>query len=134
MARELRGAPQLAPCSKRETTVVPGSRTGVLHVGTGAEVQLLDRAGGTVDPHVRCAVVAGLIPGTMLYDVLPHARTLWSSLAQYYLSPTDSLYFDLYNLTNDWTNNDCLHAFGREIPSCAAGTGTNFERGGTSRF
>ena len=39
-----------------------------------------------------------------------------------------------YNLTNDWNNNDYLHAFDREIPSYAAGPGTSFKAGVTARF
>ncbi len=77
---------------------------------------------------------AGVLPGTMLYDVFQHARTLWDFKAQYNLSRTFSLYFDVYNLTNDWTNNDYVHAFGREIPSYAAGAGTSYKLGVTARF
>ncbi len=77
---------------------------------------------------------AGVVPGTMLYDVFQHARTLWDFKAQYNLSRTTSLFFDIYNLTNDWTNNDYVHAFGREIPSYAAGAGTSFKLGVTTRL
>lgn len=77
---------------------------------------------------------AGVLPGTMLYDVFQHARTLWDFKAQYNFSRTYSFYFDVYNLTNDWTNNDYVHAFGREIPSYAAGAGTSFKLGVTARF
>ena len=77
---------------------------------------------------------AGVLPGTMLYDVFQHARTLWDFKAQYNLSRTTSLFFDIYNLTNDWTNNDYVHAFGREIPSYAAGAGTSFKLGVTTRL
>ena len=77
---------------------------------------------------------AGVLPGTMFYDIYQHARTLWDTKIQYNLSRTYSLYFDIYNLTNDWTNNDYLHAFGREIPSYAAGAGTSFKLGLTARL
>lgn len=77
---------------------------------------------------------AGVVPGTMLYDVYQHARTLWDFKAQYTFNRTYSFYFDVYNLTNDWTNNDYVHAFGREIPSYAAGAGTSFKAGVTARF
>ena len=77
---------------------------------------------------------AGVLPGTMLYDVFQHARTLWDFKAQYHFSRTYSFYFDVYNLTNDWTNNDYVHAFGREIPSYASGAGTSYKLGVTARF
>jgi hypothetical protein len=77
---------------------------------------------------------AGVLPGTMLYDVFQHARTLWDFKAQYSVSRTYSLFFDVYNLTNDWTNNDYVHAFGREIPSYASGAGTSFKLGLTARL
>lgn len=76
----------------------------------------------------------GVLPGTMFYDVYQHARTLWDFKAQYNLNRTYSLYFDVYNLTNDWTNNDYVHAFGREIPSYASGAGTSFKLGVTARY
>lgn len=72
---------------------------------------------------------AGVLPGTMFYDVYQHARTLWDFKSQYTINRNYSLYFDIYNLTNDWTNNDYIHAFGREIPSYAAGAGTSFKLG-----
>lgn len=72
---------------------------------------------------------AGVLPGTMFYDVYQHARTLWDFKSQYTIDRTYSLYFDIYNLTNDWTNNDYIHAFGREIPSYASGAGTSFKLG-----
>lgn len=77
---------------------------------------------------------AGVLPGTMFYEVYQHARTLWDFKAQYTVSRTYSLYLDVYNLTNDFNNNDYLHAFGREIPSYAAGPGTSYKAGVTARF
>jgi outer membrane receptor protein involved in Fe transport len=77
---------------------------------------------------------AGVLPGTMFYDVYQHARTLWDFKVQYTVNRACSIYFDVYNLTNDWNNNDYVHAFGREIPSYAAGPGTSFRAGVTSRF
>jgi len=69
-----------------------------------------------------------------LGTVFQHARTLWDFKAQYNLSRTYRLTFDIYNLTHDWTNNDYIHAFGREIPSYAAGAGTSFKLGVTARL
>jgi hypothetical protein len=40
----------------------------------------------------------------------------------------------VYNITNDWTNNDYVHEFGHEIPSYASGAGTSFKAGVTARF
>ena len=65
-------------------------------------------------PESRRFDAVGVLPGTMLYAVFQHARTLWDFKAQYNLNRTTSLFFDIYNLTNDWTNNDYVHAFGRD--------------------
>ncbi|MDP3069784.1 MAG: peptide ABC transporter substrate-binding protein [Opitutaceae bacterium] len=53
----------LPSCAKRETTVAHGNRTGILHVGNGAEPQSLDPhlAGGTVDHNVLSALYEGLV-------------------------------------------------------------------------
>jgi iron complex outermembrane recepter protein len=77
---------------------------------------------------------AGVLPGTTAFEVYQHARTLLDFKAQYTLNRTYSLYFDVYNLTNDWTNNDYVRLFGRDIPSYAAGAGTSFKAGVTARF
>jgi iron complex outermembrane receptor protein len=77
---------------------------------------------------------AGVVPGTMFYDVYQHARTLWDFKAQYNINRSYTVFFDVYNLTNDWTNNDYVHAFGREIPSYASGAGSSFKLGVTARF
>ena len=52
-----------AACAKRETTGARGDRTGVLHVGNGAEIQALDPhlAGGTVDHNVLSSLYEGLV-------------------------------------------------------------------------
>lgn len=73
-------------------------------------------------------------PATMLYDVFQHSRTLWDFKAQYTINRTFSLYLDVYNLTNAWTNNDYVHNFGREMPSYASGAGTAYKAGITARF
>jgi TonB-dependent receptor len=77
---------------------------------------------------------AGVLPGTMFYEVYQHPRTLWDFKVQYALSRTYSLFADVYNLTNDFTNNDYVHAWGREIPSYASGPGTSFKLGVTARY
>jgi len=77
---------------------------------------------------------AGVLPGTMFYEVYQHPRTLWDFKVNYTINRTYSLYLDVYNLTNDYTNNDYLHAFGREIPSYASGPGMSFKAGVTARF
>ena len=75
-----------------------------------------------------------VLPGTMFYEIYQHPRTLWDLKVNYMLTRTYSLYLDVYNLTNDYTNNDYLHAFGREIPSYSAGPGMSFKAGVTARF
>ncbi|MBI5766269.1 MAG: TonB-dependent receptor [Verrucomicrobia bacterium] len=77
---------------------------------------------------------AGVLPGTMFYEIFQHERTLWDFKAQYTVNRTYSLFFDLYNLTNDLNNNDYLHAWGRKIPSYSAGPGTSYKFGVTARY
>ncbi len=77
---------------------------------------------------------AGVVPGTMFYEIYQHPRTLWDFKANYLLNRTYSLYLDVYNLTGDYTNNDYLHAWGREIPSYSAGPGTSYKFGITARY
>ncbi len=77
---------------------------------------------------------AGAMPGTGVFNVYQHSRLLWDFKAQYTINRTYSVYFDVYNLTNDGTNNDYLHAFDREIPSYTAVVGTSFKLGVTARF
>lgn len=76
----------------------------------------------------------GVLPGTMFYEVYQHARTLWDFKAQYTLNRTYTFFLDVYNLTNDYTNNDYLHAWGREIFSYSSGAGTSFKLGVTARY
>ncbi len=50
-------------CSRHETMVSKGNRTGVLHIGNGGEVQYLDPhiAGGSIDNNVIGALFEGLV-------------------------------------------------------------------------
>lgn len=41
---------------------------------------------------------------------------------------------DLYNLTNDYTNNDYVHVYNREMFTYAAGSGSAVRLGLTTRF
>jgi oligopeptide transport system substrate-binding protein len=94
-------------CARRETAVTIGNRTGVLHVGNGAEVQSLDPhlAGGSVDHNVLSALFEGLI--TLDEETLqprPGAAERWE------ISP-DGLSYMFYLRPNaKWSNGDPLTA------------------------
>ena len=97
----------LSACSKRETTVAVGNRTGVLHVGNGAEVQSLDPhlAGGAVDHNVLSAVFEGLI--TLDEETLlprPGAAERWD------ISPDGLVYTFHLKRNGQWSNGDALTA------------------------
>ena len=94
-------------CAKRETTVAQGDRTGVLHVGNGAEPQSLDPhlAGGTVDHNVLSALYEGLV--TLDEETLqprPGAAERWSVSA-------DGLVYTFHlRWGAKWSNGDPLTA------------------------
>ena len=97
----------LAACAKRETAVALGNRTGVLHVGNGAEVQSLDPhlAGGAVDHNVLGAIFEGLI--TLDEETLqprPGAAERWA------ISPDGLVYTFHLHRNGQWSNGDPLTA------------------------
>jgi TonB-dependent receptor len=77
---------------------------------------------------------AGALPGPVVYDTYQHSRTLWDVKLQYSFSPKYVLNVDLYNLTDDYTNNDYVHVYDRELFTYAAGSGTAYRVGLTARF
>jgi oligopeptide transport system substrate-binding protein len=94
-------------CSKRETTVALGNRSGALHVGNGAEVQSLDPhlAGGAVDHNVLCSVFEGLL--TLDEETLqprPGAAERWD------LSADGRTYTFHLHRHGQWSNGDPLTA------------------------
>ena len=76
----------------------------------------------------------GAQPGTVVYDTYQHSRTLIDLKVQYTFSPRYVLNVDLYNLTNDYTNNDYVHVFDRKLFTYAAGSGSALRIGFTGRF
>ena len=124
--------------TKRLPNLTPRTfNAGLTYRGYGFDVRLMANYRGEFYRSAASGnfgTGAGVLPGTMFYNVYQHARTLWDFKLQYTLNRRYTLFGDIYNLTNDWNNNDYLHAFGREIPSYAAGPGTSFKAGVTSRF
>jgi oligopeptide transport system substrate-binding protein len=97
----------LAACAKRETTVAQGNRTGVLHVGNGAEIQSLDPhlAGGTVDHNVLSALFEGLVTlDEETFQPRPGAAERWE------LSPDGRVYTFHLHRGGKWSNGDPLTA------------------------
>ncbi|MCX6954573.1 MAG: peptide ABC transporter substrate-binding protein [Verrucomicrobia bacterium] len=99
----------LAPsgCARRETTVAVGNRTGVLHIGNGAEVQSLDPqlAGGSVDHNVLSSLFEGLV--TLDEETLqprPGAAERWE------VSPDGLVYTFHLRRGAQWSNGDPLTA------------------------
>ena len=68
------------------------------------------------------------------YPTYQHSRTLIDLKVQYTFSPRYVLNVDLYNLTNDYTNNDYVHVYNRELFTYAAGSGSALRIGFTGRF
>jgi oligopeptide transport system substrate-binding protein len=94
-------------CGRRNTPVSTGDRTGVLHVGNGAELQSLDPhlAGGAVDHNVLSALFEGLI--TLDAETLqprPGAAERWS------ISPDGLTYTFHLRPDGKWSNGDPLTA------------------------
>ena len=77
---------------------------------------------------------AGALPGSVVYDTYQHSRTLFDVKLQYSFRSKYVINVDLYNLTNDYTNNDYVHVYGRELFTYAAGSGTAYRIGFTARF
>ncbi len=76
----------------------------------------------------------GAVPGPVVFDTYQHSRTLFDLKLQYTFSPRYVLNVDVYNLTNDYTNNDYVHVFDRKLFTYAAGSGTSFKIGLSGRF
>lgn len=97
----------VSACAKRETTVALGNRTGVLHVGNGAEPQSLDPhlAGGSVDHNVLCALFEGLITlDEATLQPRPGAAERWE------LSGDGRVYTFHLRRGAQWSNGDPLTA------------------------
>ncbi len=97
----------LSACAKRETTTARGDRTGVLHVGNGAEIQSLDPhlAGGSVDHNVLCALFEGLVTlDEETFQPRPGAAERWAISA-------DGLVYTFHlHPGAKWSNGDPLTA------------------------
>jgi len=96
-----------AGCARRDTSVSTGDRTGLLHVGNGAEVQSLDPhlAGGAVDHNVLSTLFEGLI--TLDEETLqprPGAAERWT------VSPDGLTYTFHLRPGGKWSNGDPLTA------------------------
>lgn len=97
----------LASCARRETAVAQGNRTGILHVGNGAEPQSLDPhlAGGTVDHNVLSALYEGLVTlDERTFAPRPGAAERWEISA-------DGLRYTFHLRRGaQWSNGDALTA------------------------
>ena len=80
------------------------------------------------------STVAGLPTRAAAYDTYQHSRTLIDLKFQYTFNQKYVLNVDLYNLTNDYTNNDYVHVYNREMFTYAAGSGSAVRLGLTARF
>lgn len=110
---------------------------GLTYAGQGLAVRLLANYRGEFYRSTATGTFgtgAGVMPGTGVFDVYQHSRLLLDLKIQYDLSRRYLIFFDVYNLTNDYGANDFIHAFDREIPSYASGSGTSFKLGVTGRF
>lgn len=76
----------------------------------------------------------GGIIGLFSYDTYQRSRLLIDFKAAYTLSRTYSLYFDVYNVANEWSFERVTYAFDRELPFTAQGNGRVFHAGIKARF
>ena len=107
LAAALAIALALSACTRRETAVTLGNRTGVLHVGNGAEIQSLDPqlAGGSVDHNVLSALFEGLITlDEETFQPRPGAAERWT------ISPDGLVYTFHFRHGAKWSNGDPLDA------------------------
>lgn len=94
-------------CAKRETTTARGDRTGVLHIGNGAEIQSLDPhlAGGSIDHNVLSALFEGLVTlDEETFQPRPGAAERWE------ISPDGLVYTFHLHPGAKWSNGDPLTA------------------------
>lgn len=104
--------------------------TGFSFIYNGLVVRLM----GNYRGEFFRSTVAGLPTRAAAYDTYQHSRTLIDLKFQYAFNQKYVLNVDLYNLTNDYTNNDYVHVYNREMFTYAAGSGSAVRLGLTTRF
>ena len=104
--------------------------TGFSFIYNGLVVRLM----GNYRGEFFRSTVAGLPTRAAAYDTYQHSRTLIDLKFQYSFNQRYVLNVDLYNLTNDYTNNDYVHVYNREMFTYAAGSGSAVRLGLTTRF
>ncbi|MES2693026.1 MAG: TonB-dependent receptor, partial [Verrucomicrobiota bacterium] len=63
----------------------------------------------------------GGIIGEQIFDTYQRGRLLLDFKGAYTINRTYSIYFDIYNLANEWSFERVTYAFGRELPFTAQG-------------
>lgn len=76
----------------------------------------------------------GGIIGLQVFDLFQDERLLLDVKMQYTITPRYSLYFDIYNLTNEWSFERSYEAFGYSNKFSAQGNGTVYHAGVKARF
>ena len=76
----------------------------------------------------------GGITGNFIFDAYNDDRFLLDLKSVYNFSRAYSLYFDIYNLTNEWSFERVFDQFGREHKFSAQGNGVVFHVGFKARF
>ena len=114
---------------------------GLTYRGHGFELRLLGNYRGktyiqtlTAGSATASGTGTGGIIGTRVFDVFQDERLLLDVKLQYAINRRYSLYFDIYNLTNEWSFERIFDAYGRENKFQAQGNGTVYHAGVKARF
>jgi iron complex outermembrane receptor protein len=114
---------------------------GLTYRGRGFEVRLLGNYRGktyiqtlTAGSATASGTGTGGIVGPQVFDLYNAERFLLDLKLQYTINRRWSLYFDIYNLTNEWSFERTYEAFGRENNFSAQGNGTVYHAGVKYRF
>ncbi len=114
---------------------------GLTYRGQGFELRLLGNYRGktyiqtlTAGSPTTSGTGTGGIIGQQVFDVFNDERLLLDMKVQYSINRRYSLYFDVYNLTNEWAFQRIFDAYGRENKFQAQANGTVYHAGVKMRF
>ncbi|MBI5380398.1 MAG: TonB-dependent receptor [Opitutae bacterium] len=116
---------------------------GISYRGYGLDVRLLanyrstyykSSTPGTHGSGAGILPVQANVPGSGIYDVYSDERLLLDFKGQYSFNRIYSMYFEVYNITNELVTTEFVYAFDRKIPSYANGSGVTFNIGLKARF
>ncbi|MBI5381589.1 MAG: TonB-dependent receptor [Opitutae bacterium] len=134
---------------KRLPNLTPLSyNAGIAYKGYGFDIRLManyrgkyyisttNGGAGSPVPNATTVPVPGVhaVAGTQIYDLYQEARMIYDLKTQYTINRIYSVYCDVYNLTNQYSLERTLEAFGRHIPYQAQHNGVTYAVGIKARF